>query len=133
MKAIFEIVNEDYELVAIPNSGGIGNPGSFKINKVVSTKVKTENGKGVLLSELKWEGPPGGCTMPGFTHISVNGPISITASSQKCTAEEGKPIFLKLDMGNCIGMFASNGPYASVPCSCTIMIKNAGQTKVKGS
>ncbi len=130
MKAIFEIVNEDYKLVAIPNSAGIGNTDNFTLTKVISTKVNTKNDKGVLLDQLNWTVKPGGCTMPGFTLKSGSG--SLTPTAIKCMAEK-KKIYLKLDKGNCTGSFAPNGPYASVPCACTIMIIDAGQTKVKGA
>ena len=131
MNAIFEIANEDYELIAIPKSGGIGNPDRFTpAVGTISQKVKTQKNKGVFLSPYTWTVPPGGCTMPGFTHLGGGG--TLTSSAQKAMAEN-KPIFLKLDIGQCDGSFQPPGPVAPVPCSCSIMIKEAGQTKVKGS
>lgn len=131
MAAIFEIVCQGFTLTAIPQSGGIGSPDSFPPpTGVVSTKVTLDAaGKGALLDTISWTAV--GCTMPGATFVSGGG--SMTAQTLYCTSD-GQKFFLKLDMGDCSGSFITNSsPSAQIMCSCKIMIKDAGQTRVKGS
>lgn len=134
MPAIFEIVNEDYELAALPNSAGIGDPSKFIFNpsEDISTDILTNSDKGVLLDKLNWTVQPGGCTLPGYTLL--NGKGTLEASSTKCKAEnDSKKIFLKLDIGDCDGKFQLNSyPYTQIVCMCKIIVKDPGQNKVKG-
>jgi hypothetical protein len=128
MKAIFDVVTEDYELIAIPLSAGIGNPNNFKIEETFSEKVKIDGKK--ILTNLSWDVNPGGCIMPGCTFSKkVEG--EITASSTKCKVESSN-VFLKLDMGKCSGTFVTNTPVpTTIPCTCNIIIKSSGQSKSK--
>lgn len=131
MAAIFEIVNEDYELVAIPNSGGIGDPAKFQVTVTPAEKMQL-SGKKALVDQITWTVNPGSCTMPGFTHTQGAQVNPIKAPDRKCKADQ-KPVLLKLDKGDCTGSFTNNAnPSVTATCSCKIMIKNAGQDKVKG-
>ncbi len=134
MAAIFEIANEDFELIAIPTSGGIGDPTKFDFSPNagnLSEKLLLNNKK-ALIEKIEWIVKPETCTMPGFTHLGSTPDTYIEGSTTMCLTED-KKLLLKLDMGICQGNFANNANGLTVPCSCQIMIKNAGQEKVKGS
>ena len=71
--------------------------------------------------------------MIGLIELPDSGDRHVLAAGIKCKAD-GEKCLLKLDMGNCTGSFISNSsPPTPMPCACIIMIKDAGQTKVKGS
>ena len=127
MKAIFDVVTEDYELIAIPLSAGIGNPNNFNKDETYSEKVKIDGKK--ILKEVSWDiVEPNGCIMPGCTFMNGKGKIS--AGSKKCKVESSN-VFLKLDKGNCSGSFQPNAPSNPVCCKCIIFIKDSGQSKSK--
>ena len=131
MADIFEIaVQDNYKLVAIPLSLGIGNMNSFKPTAIESSTSKVGD-KAVLTKEIRFEIVSYSCTMPGFIHMSVNNITPIRASAKKCSAD-GNPCLLKLDMGDCTGTFQNPSTGATAPCTCKIMIQEAGQTLVKG-
>mgnify|MGYP001552526926 CR=1 FL=1 len=133
MAAIYEIVNEDFELKAIPAGAAKGVPEKFKfIPPTLNTATKLKiNRKKVLVEKIEWSVPKGSCLMTGCIHL---GSISITpikaTTAQKCKADQ-KPVLLKNDEGICKGKFKDPNNN-EVLCMCKIVIKNAGQTKVKG-
>ncbi len=135
MPAIFEIVVDGFEFTAIPNSPAMGSPNDLLpplLPTAFSQKVKID-GKGVFYSPpASYTVAPGSCTLPGATHMT--GSFSVSANANKVSVE-GNQCFLKLAMTQapCSGQFVLNANGAPMPCACTIMIKDPGQTLVKGS
>jgi len=128
MKAIFDVVTEDYELIAMPMSAAIGNPSNFEKEETFSKKAKIDGKK--ILTKLSWSVKPGSCIMPGCSLLNGSVEKEISAGSKKCKVESSNA-FLKLDQGTCVGVFQPNAPGPTIPCKCNIFIKDSGQSKVK--
>jgi len=119
-----EIANEDHTAEA---TGAAWTPnGSWSTD--YSTKCKA-TGKKILKNNLGWT--PSGCTLASYTWISGSSSgIDATASKVKC--ENEKP-HRKGDTGSCTGIFnLTANPFTPLTCSCSLEIKDAGQTKVLG-
>jgi len=128
------LVNEDYTMVGIMQSGGMPPPdpkGTFLFSANPTSPNCKATGKKLHITSFAWTVPPGSCIMAGAVHTSGGG--SISADTSKCKADTQK-CFKQFVKGSCNGIFTLPAPPgATLPCSCQIMIPNAGQIKVLGS
>lgn len=77
------------------------------------------------------------CSLPGATLTSPGqGAPDINNDSNKINARKGVQMkcMKKFANGTCAGVFTTNStPPTTIPCSCTFIITNAGQSKVRGN
>jgi len=120
------IVNEDFSMTVTPLGAWIPGTPSYTVTKASKAE---ENNKKILLNIISWS--MSGCILAGSAFVSGAGSVSATALKCKC---DSLSVMREQDSGTCNGTFQPSGapPPPPVPCSCTFIISNAGQNKVKG-
>ena len=107
---------------------------AVKIVPIKSTKCKANN-KFICITDIIMTFAVGltQCPFTSATYNFVSGGGFIMATAIKCRADN-QYVLLQDDTGNCVGGWTLKvSPWTSAPCSCTVKIADAGQTKVKGS
>jgi len=109
--------------VTIPRTGVI---------YTASTKC-TSPGGSLMIDKIQFAWNPGApCPFaPIGPHQFIAGSGILMGTSVKCIVE-GKPVIRLNDSGTCSGQWLNTVTGSPVPCSCTMAVTNAGQTKVVG-
>ena len=99
---------------------------------VQSSKCQTTEG-GILLDKIQFVWNPGAACpfTPAPSHQFISGSGMIMSTSVKCKIEN-KSILRANDSGNCSGQWLNTSSGSPVPCSCSVIISDPGQTKVIG-
>jgi hypothetical protein len=136
--ARLEIANEDllinFTPIAVPPDAVYGGDIPYDttgITFTLSTKVKCVD-KFALLDkfQMAWSVGSAPCPYASTTYDFVSGGGVIIATSLKCKCETKFPLRLN-DTGNCVGSWKLKvSPFTVIPCSCTMKIADAGQTKI---
>ena len=136
------VANEDmlveFTAVAVPpDAVYTGDPGIdlVEIVPTLSTKCKA-NAKKIGTTGIAITFTPAGCpfTSTTYTFVGASGSVSPLATKTKA---EGALVLREGDTGTCVGTPVAGGwtltasPFTALPCSCTVAISDAGQTKVK--
>ena len=127
--ALNPILVDGYTVTITPN--GVWTPGQFSgftITQTLSPKCKAQSKQIIDGPTIMWVAV--GCSNPG-PGVLISGGGSMSANSIKVKAD-GNFCFLKTVTGSCSGTqrLPPPPPGNSVPCSCTMTISDAGQTKV---
>jgi hypothetical protein len=117
--------NEDYRLLAIPQSSGIPSPSPTKIENK-STKCLCMD-KQTITNTLRVIYTS--CQCADHTFSFGNGQIQPT--STKCLCESLKPL-RQNDEGICNGQFSNNKSGAVINCNCKLLVVTGGQQKCIG-
>lgn len=118
------IANEDYTLDVTP-SGGWSPNGTE--TPTPASRASATGGKKMVINKIGWT--PMGCTLAGCTWSSGFS-MGVSATAAKVKAD-GLPVVREGDTGICNGSFTNNSSGATVPCSCSLEVSSAGQTKAK--
>jgi len=130
-----EVANEDLKVnftkTAPPDAVYAGDQpiDAVKIVAIKATKTKANN-KFVCANMITLTftaGTP--CPHTSVTHTFTSGAGSINATAIK-TKVDNLLVLRKDDPGTCVGSWINTQSGLSVPCSCTLKISDAGQTKV---
>lgn len=116
------------------NPNGGWTPGTITPNSIEATKAKAGGAK-ILLATIGWT--TAACIFAGHTHVPGGSAglaaVSIVAGATKVKCDS-KFAILSTDTGTCTGTFVLIAlPNTQVPCNCGVVIKDAGQNKVKGT
>jgi hypothetical protein len=108
--------------------------GKGTLINTLSTKNNAENNtnnKKVCINNIAFT--PLNCTLSNATWVSGNS-NGIDGTTTKCfdIVSGKKTILREGDMGTCNGTFTITSPPFTLPCSCTLIITDAGQDKVSG-
>lgn len=136
--ARLEIANEDllinFTPVAVPPDAVYASDIPYDttgITFTLSTKVKCVT-KFALLDQFQmaWAVGSAPCPYTSATYNFISGAGNIMATAQKCKCETKFPLRLN-DTGSCSGSWQMKAsPFTVMPCSCTVKIADAGQTKI---
>jgi|YNPMSStandDraft_1061717.scaffolds.fasta_scaffold01137_4 hypothetical protein len=109
--------------VTLPRPGVIYTP---------SSKCSSPEGF-LMIDKIQFVWNPGApCPFaPAGPFQFIAGSGSLMGTSVKCQIE-GKSIIRLNDSGTCSGQWLNTNTGSPVPCSCTMAVTNAGQTKVSG-